>query len=202
MCFCPPLTAISAPVPNWIQPWQGFIPRGRGPRIPGTMGELTIRPQNRGADIAAIADINAQVFDGGTPAFHRLRQSPDPDLVSLVAERDGEVLGHVFFSPVTIDSTPPVAGMGLGELAVRQHCQRQGIGAALTRAGLEALGARSCPFVIVVGVPAYYPRLGFEPGAKHGLRCQWQVPPESFMVYVLDPAAMAGVTGVARYRDV
>lgn len=166
------------------------------------MRELTIRPQNRGADLAAIARINAQVFDGGTPAFHQLRQRLGPDLLSLVAERDDEVVGHIFFSPVSVDSAPPVAGMGLGELAVRRDCQRQGIGATLTRAGLSELAARRCPYVIVIGVPAYYPRLGFEPGAKYGLRCQWQVPPESFMVQVLDPEAMLGVSGVASYRDV
>ena len=44
--------------------------------------------------------------------------------------------------------------------------------------------------------------LGFEPGADHGLRCQWQVPPEAFMVRVLDAAAMATIGGTARYRDV
>ena len=166
------------------------------------MGELTIRPQERGRDAKAIARINAEVFDGGTPAFQALREVLRDDLVSLVAERDGEILGHVFFCPVTIDSDPPLAGMGLGELAVRAHCQREGIGAALTRAGLAKLAAGGCPYVIVVGVPEYYPRLGFEPGAAHGLRCQWQVPLESFMVHVLDPAAMAGVSGVASYLDV
>jgi putative acetyltransferase len=165
------------------------------------MRNLNIRPQNRGPDLAAIAGINAEVFDHGTPAFQRLRAEAD-DVLSLVAERDGEVVGHVLFSPVSIDSTPPVAGMGLGELAVRQDCQRQGIGTALTEAGLAILAGRGCPFVIVVGVPEYYPRLGFEPGARHGLRCQWQVPAESFMVRVLDAAALAGVTGTARYRDV
>lgn len=166
------------------------------------MPKLTIRPQNRGADLAAIAAINAQVFDGGTPAFHELRQAPGNDVLSLVAERDGEVLGHIFFSPVSVDSSPPLAGMGLGELAVRRDCQRQGIGAALTRTGLSELAARGCPYVIVIGVPAYYPRLGFEPGAEHGLSCQWQVPRESFMVRVLNPDAMVGVSGVASYRDV
>lgn len=166
------------------------------------MSEFSIRPQNLRSDPAAIARINAEVFDGGTPAFQILRERLGDDLLSLVAERDGEILGHVFFSPVFIDSNPPVAGMGLGELAVRADSQRRGVGAALTRAGLAELEKRGCPFVIVIGVPEYYPRLGFEPGAAHGLRCQWQVPPESFMVYVLDAEAMAGVSGTASYRDV
>lgn len=165
------------------------------------MNRIHIRPQNLADDPAAIARINAEVFDGGTPAFQALRESRDAAVLSLVAERGGEVVGHVFFSPVTIDGHPALEGMGLGELAVRADCQRQGIGSALTRAGLAELAGRGCPFVIVIGVPAYYPRLGFEPGAAHGLRCQWQVPPESFMVHVLDQSALQGVRGVARYRD-
>jgi putative acetyltransferase len=166
------------------------------------MQNVRIRPQEPGTDAAAIARINAEVFDGGTPAFQALRERLQDDVLSLVAERDGELVGHVFFSPVSIDCAPPLAGMGLGELAVRADFQRQGIGAALTKAGLAELARRACPYVIVIGLPAYYPRLGFEPGATHGLRCQWQVPPASFMVHVLDPAAMAGVSGTARYRDV
>lgn len=166
------------------------------------MSEVRIRPQNLRADPGAIARINAEVFDGGTPAFQALREVLAEDVLSLVAERDGEILGHVFFSPVMIDSHPPVAGMGLGELAVRAASQRQGIGSALTRAGLAKLAAQGCPYVIVIGVPEYYPRLGFEPAARHGLQCQWQVPPESFMVCVLDGPAMAGVSGTASYRDV
>jgi putative acetyltransferase len=165
------------------------------------MGRVHIRAQNRGADLAAIAAINAEVFDGGAAAFQRLRETAD-DVLSLVAERGGEVLGHVLFSPVAVDSDPPLAGMGLGELAVRRRVQREGIGRALVEAGLAILAKRGCPYVIVVGVPEYYPRLGFEPGADHGLRCQWQVPPEAFMVRILDAAAMATIGGTARYRDV
>ena len=46
-----------------------------------------------------------------------------------------------------------------------------------------------------------YPRFGFESAAKHGLRCQWEsVPDEAFMTRILDPGAMAGVSGVATYR--
>jgi putative acetyltransferase len=166
------------------------------------MRELTIRPQNFGTDPAAITRINIEAFGEETPSFQKLREIPRDDLLSLVAERGGDIVGHVFFCPVSVNSSPPLDGMGLGQLAVRPDCQRQGIGAELTRTGLGELAARGCPYVIVIGVPAYYPRLGFEPGAQYGLRCQWQVPPESFMVQVLNRAALAGVSGVASYRDV
>ncbi|MGI9330400.1 MAG: GNAT family N-acetyltransferase [Gammaproteobacteria bacterium] len=164
---------------------------------------LIIRPQNRAEDLAAIGGINAMAFGkgGGTPAFQALRTSAH-DIVSLVAERQGEVIGHVFFSPVTLESDPPLQGMGLGELAVAPDWQRQGVGAALTEAGIAALRGTRCPFVIVIGLPAYYPRLGFEAGSKYGLKCQWDVPPESFMVRVLDPGALGDRTGTVRYRDV
>ena len=165
---------------------------------------IRIRPQNQAGDLAEIPGLNGLAFGkgGGTAAFQALREAADPDIVSLVAEHDGALVGHVFFSPVTIETDPPLAGMGLGELAVRPDLQRQGIGAALTEAGLARLTALGYPFCIVIGVPEYYPRLGFEPGADHGLRCQWEVPAASFMVRILDPAGMAGVSGVARYRDV
>jgi len=165
--------------------------------------DLIIRPQGREGDLPAIDDINAQAFGkgGGTPAFQALRASAD-DIVSLVAERQGRVIGHVFFSPVTLESKPPLAGMGLGELAVAPDWQRQGVGTALTEAGMDILRSAHCPFVIVIGLPGYYPRLGFEAGAGHGMTCQWDVPPESFMVRVLDASVLDDRTGVARYRDV
>jgi putative acetyltransferase len=61
---------------------------------------------------------------------------------------------------------------------------------------------RGCPFVIVVGHPDYYPRFGFEAASLHGFACQWEgVPDAAFMVSILDRNAMAGVSGVAKYRD-
>jgi putative acetyltransferase len=56
--------------------------------------------------------------------------------------------------------------------------------------------------VVVVGHPEYYPRFGFELASAHGLASQWEgIPDEAFMVLVLDARAMAGVSGVAKYRD-
>lgn len=80
--------------------------------------------------------------------------------VSLVAEADGEVVGHIAFSPVTISDGSP-DWFGLGPVSVLPELQRQGIGKALVHAGvsaLKSLGARGC---VLVGDPGYYERFGF-----------------------------------------
>jgi putative acetyltransferase len=90
---------------------------------------------------------------------HALRQAGALTL-SLVAIEDGEVLGHVAFSPVTIGGRRE-GWYGLGPVSVRPARQRQGIGQALIRKGLhrlQALGAHGC---VLVGHPGYYPRFGF-----------------------------------------
>jgi putative acetyltransferase len=97
--------------------------------------------------------------------------------ISLVAEREGRVVGHVAFSPVTLDDGTP-GWYGLGPLSVLPEHRRQGIGAALVREGLarlRSLGARGC---CLVGHPDYYRRLGFENPPT--LRLDG-VPPEVFL---------------------
>jgi putative acetyltransferase len=92
--------------------------------------------------------------------------------------------------------------MGLAPLSVHPSRSGEGIGSALVEAGLDILHERNTPFVVVLGHPAYYPRFGFDLASTWGLRSQWdEVPDEAFMVRVLDPVAMQGVSGVVRYRD-
>jgi putative acetyltransferase len=124
-----------------------------------------------------------------------------PEVVSLVAELDGRVVGHILFSPVTLpDGEHTLQGMGLAPMAVLPEHQRDGIGARLVEEGIARLERSGCPFVIVLGHPGYYPRYGFERASAYGISCQWDVPDEAFMVRILDPAAMASAAGVARYR--
>lgn len=137
-------------------------------------------------------------------------------LVAIVRdERDcEEVAGHVLFSPVTIDRTrelsgavarPTASAVGLAPLSVRPERQRAGIGAALVHAGLAALRAAGAQAVVVLGWPAYYPRFGFVPAARFGLRWEHPCSEGSFMALELQPGALsspdlAGVTGVVRYH--
>ena len=121
-------------------------------------------------------------------------------VISLVAEREGAVVGHVLFSPVTGEGEAQAwDALGLGPMAVAPVAQRRGIGSALVRAGLAACRAQGHLVVLVLGHPAYYPRFGFRPAATAGLR--WEHGhDEAFFVAELEPGALGGRSGVVRYR--
>ncbi|MEN6368789.1 MAG: N-acetyltransferase [Thermotogota bacterium] len=166
---------------------------------------MTVVRAELSGDIAAVRRVNDRAFGRAAEGavVDQLRDAC-PDAVSLVADEDGEILGHVFFSPVLVTRDGGVVreGMGLGPLAVAPERQRQGIGSALVRAGVDILRDRGCPFVLVIGHPSYYPRFGFTLASGRGLVPQWDgIPDEAFRVLVLDERAMAGVTGVASYRS-
>lgn len=163
------------------------------------MNLLSIREEKPG-DEYGVRDLNAAAFGRAVEAqiVDRLRESC-ADLVSFVAVDGDRIVGHVLFSPVTVDDGP--SGMCLAPLAVLPEYQRRGIGSALVERGLEALRGRRCPFVIVYGHPAYYPRFGFERASARGLASHLgEVPDEAFMVLVLDADAVRGVSGVTRLR--
>ena len=164
---------------------------------------ITVR-EERPDDVGEVRRVNESAFGQPQEAdiVEALRRDC-PDVLSLVAVDGDEIVGHVLFSPATIEANDGVRrGMGLAPMAVLPARQRQGIGTLLVEAGLARLRGLRCPFVIVLGHPGYYPRFGFKRASAHGIRCQWPgVPDEAFMILVLDPAAVAGVSGVARYRE-
>lgn len=119
-------------------------------------------------------------------------------VISLVAEGPGGVAGHVLFSPVTVEGSDARV-LGLAPVAVAPGAQRQGAGGALIRAGLARAEALGFAGVVLIGHPAYYPRFGFVPASRFGLRSEYGVPDEVFMAIALRPGALAGVRGLVRY---
>jgi len=108
--------------------------------------------------------------------------------LSLVATEDGEIIGHVAFSPVSIDGA---AGdwYGLGPVSVWPDHQRRGIGQALIRHGLgrlQAMGAGGC---VLLGDPAYYGRFGFESDPD---LCHAGAPPGAFQRLTLNGSRPKG----------
>ncbi|KIX46459.1 GCN5 family acetyltransferase [Burkholderia pseudomallei] len=145
-------------------------------------GAVTLRGERAG-DAAALARVIVAAFADepqGGQFERRIVDALRADgrlSVSLVAVRDGRLVGHVAFSPVAIGAGGE-GWHGLAPLAVWPGCQRQGIGAALVRAGLDVLrraGARGC---VVLGEPAYYARFGFGPAGDIVFP---QAPPDALM---------------------
>lgn len=152
-------------------------------------------------DLASIRDVNEQAFGraGEAGLVDALREQATPFL-SLVAEDDGKVVGHICFSPVTIEhadgSTVPI--LGLAPMAVTPGRQNEGIGSQLVRSGLEECRRAGFRAVVVLGHPEYYPRFGFRPASTAGLRSEYDVPDPVFMVMEL--SAGVDLSGVARYH--
>ena len=159
--------------------------------------------EERSSDIQQIHQLNIQAFGQQQEAadlVDNLRRHCD-DLLSLVAVTQDKVVGHILFSPVSVQKIGrTVVGMGLAPMAVSPEYQRQGIGAALIEAGIAKLTKKPCPFVVVLGHPEYYPWFGFKPASERGIKCEWTVPDEAFLIMVLDESVMQGVTGVSKYR--
>ena len=119
------------------------------------------------ADVGAIGDVTIAAFETLEISNHTEQfiiaalRAAKALTVSLVAEVDGRVVGHIAFSPVTISDGSP-NWYGLGPVSVLPECQRRGIGRALIQEGISRmknLGARGC---CLVGHPEYYRRFGFQ----------------------------------------
>ncbi len=153
-------------------------------------------------DIAAIWQVNEAAFNrpGEADLVNALRQRGVATL-SLVAEREGEIVGHILFSPVTItEEDRVVTAVALGPMAVLPTCQREGIGSQLVRIGLDILRQAGERVVIVLGHPRFYPRFGFVPANSYDIYWENKVPDEVFMVLALQPDGLDGVSGIVRYQ--
>lgn len=123
-------------------------------------------------------------------------------LVSLVAVAGEQIVGHILFSPVQLGSGESVLeGAGLGPMSVLPDFQRMGIGSRLIEEGIQKMQQMGFPFIVVLGHPNYYPRFGFLPASRFGVKCQWDVPEGVFMIMPLDQQRCESASGLARYRD-
>lgn len=122
-------------------------------------------------------------------------------LLSLVAVEGDKIVGHALWSPAVIESDSSVSqGMGLGPVGVVPELQRKSIGTRLIKEGTDILQSQGCRFVIVLGHPDYYPRFGFVPAKRYGIKSEWDMPENAFMVLMLDPGQAAAIQGIAKYR--
>jgi putative acetyltransferase len=167
---------------------------------------MEIAPESP-TDRAATRRVNTLAFGQPNEAdlVDALRDAVRPT-ISLVAREGPEVVGHIFFSPVMVTAgtvgkgTAAWAAIALGPMAVTPGRQRHGIGSTLVAAGLEACRRRGETVVFVLGHPAFYPRFGFVPAPPLGLRCEFAVPEDVFMVAELTDGSLRGRQGLVRYH--
>lgn len=168
--------------------------------------QITIRPESPD-DIPAIRAVNMLAFptDAEAHLVDSLRQNGLLTL-SLVAGIDDRIVGHIAFSPVTVsnESTAaaagrPFAAIGLAPMAVLPEYQNRGVGTRLVNDGLDRLRAMNVPAVFVLGHKEYYPRFGFVPALRFGIRSIYPDTDDVFFALELIPGALNAVKGTLRY---
>ncbi|MGH9896302.1 MAG: GNAT family N-acetyltransferase [bacterium] len=159
---------------------------------------MIIRPE-KPSDTAGIRYLNEEAF--GRPLEARLvdtLRSRGRIMLSLVAVRDDHVVGHISFSPVTVETEKETLTVaGLAPMAIAPTLQRQGIGSLLVKAGLDGCRKAGLAGVVVLGHPDYYPRFGFVPASNYGIRSEYAVPEGVFMAIELRAGALHA--GLAKY---
>jgi len=162
---------------------------------------VTIRSEKPG-DREAVYAVNSAAFDTDAEAdlVNSLRELARP-LVSLLAEISGAVVGHIMFSPASLEEQPDLPVMGLAPMAVLPSHQSTGIGSKLVVIGLEHCRQLGIKAVIVLGHPDYYPRFGFQPASRFGIESDYEVPDEVFMAMELEAGALNGVNGRVSYHE-
>lgn len=158
----------------------------------------TARPEMPG-DAGGVRNVNAAAFGRAAEAdlVDALRAGGFT-LVSLVAVDGQTVVGHILFSRLRIESEDAsVDAVALAPLSVLPAVQRQGIGSALVREGLERCRLAGESVVVVVGHPGFYPRFGFSVALTADLESGYAG--ESFMALELTPSALDGVSGSVVY---
>jgi putative acetyltransferase len=164
---------------------------------------LLIRPETT-ADISAIREVNKLAFDGrdaepGLVAAIRASTSFIPEL-SLVAENNGGIIGHILFSRIHIQSgKEQIPALALAPMAVVPEYQKQGVGSRLVKHGLQECRRLGHKIVIVLGHPAYYPRFGFSHRLAEFLDCPFGNCGDAWMALELVEGTLQGIRGKVVY---
>ena len=170
--------------------------------LPAIKMNIIIRQELK-EDLARIKEINDQAFEQEDEGrlVNKLRENENfnPEL-SLVAEADKTVVGHILFYPVKIISENcEYKTLSLGPMAVIPEFQKKGIGKKLIYEGLKRakdLGFRS---VIVVGHPGYYPKFGFTNASDWNIKVPFEVPDEVFMALEIVNGELKDKPGFIEY---
>lgn len=195
--FVPEPIAVAVLPPLLTQGATGLFPIeiSRSPIV-------TIR-EEQSDDAAAIRRVVLDAFGRAAEAdlVETLRTNGKSKL-SLVAELDGQIVGHILFTGGTVeDASSRLSVLGLAPLAVLTQFQRKGVGAALMHRSLSQCRDLGHDVIVVLGHPEYYPKFGFVRAGRYGLGCEYDVPDDAFMALELRAGSLQGIRGLVRYQS-
>ena len=158
--------------------------------------------KEKSEDLQRIYEINEQAFKQKTESelIRKIRASKNfiPKL-SLVAVKNGRIVGHILFSKIKIKGEKEYESLILAPIAVLPELQKQGIGRKLITEGLKKARELGFSSIIVLGHKDYYPKFGFEKASKWKIKCSFDVPDEAFMAIELNSGALKGKSGIIEF---
>ena len=163
--------------------------------------KINIRKE-KDSDKENIWKVNAGAFETEAEAnlVNALRDS-GIHFISLVAEQDEKIVGHILFTPVEfLGDNSGLKLMGLAPMAVLPKYQKKGIGKQLVNKGIENCITQGYDAIVVLGHPEYYPKFGFTPSVKYGIKSEYDVPDEVSMVLELRENSLKGKSGIIKYH--
>lgn len=151
------------------------------------MSDITIRP-GRSEELSDIVALNDRAFGGPEEGrVTRALWNNGDTLLSLVAVKDGKLVGHIEMFRIRVDGADCAAG--LGPMSIHPDYQKTGIGSALVRRALASMHSAQRLPVFVLGHPDYYPRFGFSAAAAEAFSAPWSGP--AFMAWSADEASVS-----------
>ena len=155
-------------------------------------------------DIKFIKKVHQNAFDQSDGevvsqlAIDLLEDKTAQPILSLVAERDNEIIGNIIFSSVGIEGVEGISAYILAPLAVIKVAQRNGVGTQLINKGLEILKEHGAEIVLVYGDPDYYMRTGFKAGHNLKPPQKLKYPEEAWMAQELVEGILTKTQGTVR----
>ena len=161
---------------------------------------LTIREATDEDRPAILKIVEAAFAQADEAAIVKKLWEGDAVSLDLVAEVDGEIVGHCAFSPVTADPALGGAALGMAPVSVFPAHQNTGIGSAMIETGIDYCRTRGASLLVVLGEPSYYSRFGFEPASRRNMR--WDAMDTGDAFQLIDFAALTATPQrTIRYHD-
>lgn len=164
--------------------------------------DILIRHERKN-DYDKIRKINDLAFgqENEGKMIDALRKTSDYNyLLSLIAESENKIMGHILFYPIKIkNKREEFTVLSLAPMAVHPEYQNKGIGRKLVERGIDIARENGYSAVIVVGHPKYYPRFGFTPASNWGIQLPFDVPDETFLALEIKENALKNCSGNVEY---